>query len=152
MTEPPPKNLLVGGIEISFFVHATEDLDKVIETVQTVIPEELMGEAVFERDDLRGHHGNPIISFKTTIKNKKIATALVEMLVAELREEDRGHLRQYIKEHLDRSGNLYLRMDKQAACRGEIRLGQSDPIHIRVKLGNYRTALTSLISSPHGSS
>ena len=39
--------------------------------------------------------------------------------------------------HLEK-GSLYLRFDKQAAFRGEFKLGVSDPIRVRLRLKKHK--------------
>jgi RNA binding exosome subunit len=43
-----------------------------------------------------------------------------------------------VNRHLDKKGALYLRLDKQEAFFGRIRLGRSDSIRVQIKLSARR--------------
>ena len=122
----------VAYIDIRFFVHATEDLDKVVEAVRRVLPGDYIDDIVFEKANLKGHYGNPITLLETRIKKREIIRAFVENLSSRLDELDKELLRREIDLHLER-GSLYVRLDKQAAFQGELKLCTSDPIRIRIK-------------------
>ncbi len=123
----------IAYIDVRFCVHATEDLDKVLRALQTVLPvENEEYEITFNENATEGHYGNPITFFETRIENKKTLKMLVANLAAKLSSLDKTEL----SETLDRcfeKGSLYLRVDKQAAVQGKIRLVTSDPIRIRVR-------------------
>lgn len=124
-------------IDIRFFVHATEDLDKVIDAVRHVLPVRYMDEIVLERHKAEGHYGNPIFLFETRIRRKDIVKAVVERLSSNLSPREKERLHAEIHQHLEK-GNLYLRLDKQAAFQGEFRLSTVDPIHFRVRFRNRK--------------
>ena len=122
----------IAYIDIRFFAHATEDLDKVVEAVQRVLPSDYMEDIVFKKSNLRGHYGNPITLFEAKIKNKEIIRVLVENLSSHLTELDKETLRREIHLHVEK-GSLYIRLDKQAALQGKLKLCTSDPIRIRIR-------------------
>jgi len=122
----------IAYIDIRFFAHATEDLDKVVKAVQQILPSDYTDDIVFKRDNLRGHYGNPIILFETRIKKKEIIKAFVEKLSSHLNELDKKTLRREIDLHVER-GSLYVRLDKQAALQGEFKLCIADPIRIHLR-------------------
>jgi len=122
----------VAYIDIRFFVHATENLDKVVEAVQHFLPSDYIDDISFKKDNLKGHHGNPITLFETRIKNREIIKAFVENLSSRLDELDKEVLRGEIDSHVEK-GSLYVRIDKQAALQGELKLCVADPIHVRIR-------------------
>ena len=122
----------IAYIDIRFFAHATEDLDKVIEAVQHVLPSDHMEDIVFKKSNLRGHYGNPITFFEAKIKNKETIRALVENLSSHLSELDKETLSREIHLHVEK-GSLYIRLDKQAALQGKLKLCTSDPIRLRIR-------------------
>jgi len=122
----------IAYIDIRFFAHATEDLDKVIEAVQHVLPSDHMEDIVFKKSNLRGHYGNPITFFEAKIKNKEIIRALVENLSSHLSELDKEKLSREIHLHVEK-GSLFIRLDKQAALQGKLNLCASDPIRLRIR-------------------
>jgi RNA binding exosome subunit len=124
--------LPIAYIDIRFCAHATEDPDKVLKAAYNLFPEETIEELTFDKSNVEGHYGNPITFFEKRIKNTKTIKALIENLSANLSSLDKTNL----EETLDRcveKGSLFLRIDKQAAFRGKIKLGKSDPIRIRIR-------------------
>ncbi|MBE0512270.1 hypothetical protein IBX38_04390 [Candidatus Bathyarchaeota archaeon] len=122
----------IAYIDIRFFAHATEDVDKVVEAVQHVLPSNHMEDIAFNKSNLRGHYGNPITLFEAKIKNKETIRALVDNLSSHLSELDKETLSREIRLHVEK-GSLYVRLDKQAALQGKLKLCTSDPIRIRIR-------------------
>ena len=124
--------LPIAYVDIRFCVHATEDLDKVLKAAYTLFPEEQTEEVTFTKNECEGHYGNAITFFETRIKGKKIIKALVENLSAKLGVFDKDQLGKEI-DRCTEKGSLYLRLNKQAAFEGKIKLASSDPIRIRIR-------------------
>jgi RNA binding exosome subunit len=124
--------LPVAYVDIRFCAHATEDVDKVVMAVQNVLPSDHVEDITFTRSKLEGHYGNPITFFETRIKDKETVRALVENLSANLSSLDKDELGRTIERCVEK-GNLYLRLDKQAAVKGKTKLVTSDPIRIRIR-------------------
>lgn len=122
----------IAYIDIRFFAHATEDLDKVVRAAQNVFPSNHMEDFTFEKGNLWGHYGNPITLFEARIKNKETIRALVDNLSSNLSELDKETISREINLHLEK-GRLYIRLDKQAALQGRLRLCTSDPIRICIR-------------------
>ncbi len=122
----------IAYIDIRFFAHATEDPEKVVTAVQHVLPSNHMEDIVFNKSNLRGHYGNPITLFEAKIKNKETIRALVENLSSHLSELDKETLSREIHLHVEK-GSLYVRLDKQAALQGKLKLCTSDPIRLRIR-------------------
>ncbi len=122
----------VAYINVRFFVHATEDLDKVIEAVRHVLPSDYVDTIVFEKNSLRGHYGNSITLFETRIKEREIINAFIENLSLRLDEMDKKMLVREIDLHVEK-GSLYFRLDKQAAFQDKLKLRIEDPIHVRIR-------------------
>lgn len=119
------------------FAHATEDEDKVLAAARNLFPPTQLENISFGRNSLRGHHGNPITLFETEIKDKEILSAVVENLSRGLSPLDKDKLSREAHLHVEK-GSLYLRFDKQAAFRGEFKLGLSDPIRVRLRLKKHK--------------
>jgi len=124
--------LPVAYIDVRFCAHATEDVDKVVMAVQNVLPSDHIEDITFNRSNLEGHYGNPITFFDARIKDKETVRALVENLSANLSSLDKEELGRTIHRCVEK-GSLYIRLDKQAAFQGKIKLVTSDPIHIRIR-------------------
>lgn len=124
--------LPVAYVDIRFCAHATEDVDKVVKAVQNTLPSDHIEDITFKRSNLEGHYGNPITFFETRIKDKETVRALVKNLSANLSSLDKEELGRTINRCVEK-GSLYIRLDKQAALQGKIKLVTSDPIHIRIR-------------------
>jgi RNA binding exosome subunit len=124
--------LPVAYVDVRFCAHATEDVDKVVKAVQNTLPSDHIEDITFKRSNLEGHYGNPITFFETRIKDKETVRALVENLSVNLSSLDKEELGRMIHRCVDK-GNLYIRLDKQAALQGKIKLVTSDPIRIRIR-------------------
>ena len=125
--------LPVAYVDVRFCAHATEDVEKVMKAVQTVLPvyneEDEIG---FNKNTVEGHYGNPITFFDARIKNKKVIKAVVENLAANLGSFENAELSRTLNRCFEK-GSLYLRLDKQAAFQGKIKLVTSDPIRVRIR-------------------
>lgn len=122
----------IAYVDVSFFAHATEDEAKAIEATRNLLPTSQLENIVFNRSNLRGHHGNPITLFETKIKEKGIVKAVAENLSSNLGALDKETLLREINLHVEK-GSLYLRFDKQAAFQGTFKLGVADPIRVRLR-------------------
>jgi hypothetical protein len=121
----------VWYVDLRVFAHATEDPERVLTAVRNVLPPEWVDSVVFKRSDLVGHHGNPIVLFEARVKDRRSVQAVFVKLCSGLGLMEKEVLAGEISKHLER-GNLYLRLDKQSAFLGELRLGSVDAIHVRV--------------------
>ena len=124
--------LPIAYVDIRFCAHATEDQDKVMKAVYNIFPADQSAELTFNTSSVEGHYGNPITFFETRIKNKETVRALVENLSANLSSLDKDELSRELHRCVE-NGSLYLRLDKQAALQGKIKLVTSDPIRIRIR-------------------
>lgn len=117
---------------MSFFAHATEDQNKVLRAVRNILPSEYVDKVSFSKSNLKGEYGNPIIFFKTQIREPKIAESLLANISSNLPAIDKEDLLRHLNLHLN-GGSLYIRLDKQEAFKGKLRLCRADPIRIHIK-------------------
>ena len=123
----------VAYVDVRFCVHATEDEDKVLAAFENVLPIEIEEDKIaFTKSTIEGHYGNPITFFEARIKKQKAIKALVENLSAKLGSLNKSELASTLERCFEK-GSLFLRIDKQAAFEGKIRLVTSDPIRIRIR-------------------
>lgn len=123
--------------EVSAFCHATEILDKVKAALLNIFPESARAdlESSLSITMLEGHYGNPIFVLRLKIEKPELAEALLKHLLASLPAGDLAMLERTLKQRLDSSGNLYLRLDKQRAYLGDIRVYDGDDVvKVKVKL------------------
>lgn len=125
----------IGYIYVRVFAHATEDEEKVLTAVRNILPEEIGGNAAFQKTSLTGHHGNPIILFEAKFTDKQALNGALEKIASGLTTLDKDALNREMKLHLEK-GNLYLRFDKQSAFQGKIRFSSNDPIHFKIHFKN----------------
>ncbi len=129
----------IAYVNIRFLVHATENSKNVERAVCSLVPS--CRETPFRKKELRGYYNNPIALFETRLKDAAAIKAFTEKLAAGLSDADKESI---LKESnlFAEKNDLYLRLDKQAAFKGEFKLRQADPIHIRIRFrkeGKSRT-------------
>lgn len=127
----------IAYINLSFFAHATEDQEKVLSAAKNIFPTEYAEKISFSRSILKGEYGNPIIFFKTEIRDSEIAEALLHNISINLPMVDKEDLLQHLNLHLS-GGNLYIRLDKQEAFKGKFRLCRADPIRLQIRFKTSR--------------
>ena len=116
-------------IEVRAFCHATEEEERVVAALRTV-----MREGEFRREKLEGHFGNPLLVLKARAEGAQ-AMAVWSRLVAVIgKDEALGDL----EERLDDEGVYHLRIDKQKAFLGEIgKASSEDVISLRAKVAAF---------------
>jgi RNA binding exosome subunit len=122
----------IALIDVSLFAHATENEDKVMRAVQNLFPLKYLDSITFRRQNLHGHHKNPIVLFETRTKDKETIQTFVENLSSNLSVVDKENLLEEISRYVEK-GSLYLRLDKQAAFQGNFKLCTADPIRVRIR-------------------
>jgi RNA-binding protein len=122
--------LEVASVRISAIVHATEEIDRVLEALRQVFPEGTFPSKA-ETRKLHGHYGNEIGMINLSIHGA-LARSVLEHLWKGLPSLDRASILDTLDMHLDSSGGLHLRLDKQEVSRGILRLKGQDSIKIRL--------------------
>jgi RNA binding exosome subunit len=123
----------VRQIEISVFVHATEDRSKVVKAVRNLFPRdsELPN---YSETKLKGFFGDPIILIRFMIKKRKLATKILAQSIQDLTSTDYFTLLDELLKRFDDTKNIYLRFDKQKAFSGKLLLNQRDAIKLKVSI------------------
>ena len=134
-------------VDLRAFSYATEDDKRVEGAVRTFLPKE------FEvtRETTQGHYGDRIRTFSARVENADDVRHVLRVF-AKLNEIDR------VIEELDQRVNdncaLLIRLDKQAAFGGRVRLGHGLTLRAKVEaypanreqaVANAREALTALL-------
>jgi len=109
-------------------------MEKVYSALRNVASKEIAERAWISKQDLKGHHGNPIVTIMMKIRGSDLMESFVHSLASRLSDGDKGLLSVELRKHIDADGNLYIRLDKQAALFSRLSLKQEDPIRIRMKL------------------
>jgi hypothetical protein len=120
--------------KVSTLAHATEDEQKIIVALRVLLSKDIE----IKRTKLKGHYGNPIVSFEALIEQKKPLHELWQRLVEKLRASELEKIGEIVDDRMDESCHLYLRFDKQQAYAGELTLTDSgDAIHLTSKVAAY---------------
>ncbi|MDG6933902.1 MAG: hypothetical protein JRN68_04325 [Nitrososphaerota archaeon] len=138
--------LRVESALISFHLHATEDPEKVMKSIEKILG---VQQAAFNIQKLEGHFGNEIASYTAQLEGMQ-AQGLFELVVKSLPQIDKHELLASFEGRVERNIFLYLRLDKQKLVLGRIELGESDPIKLRfrfpktppLELDSFRVMLT----------
>jgi len=123
----------VREVEISTFSHATEDEERVENAITNLLPEENR-DLWLTRKTLKGYHGEPITIVTGKIRTKKGETGVLMRVVQELSSLDQQRILDELEERFDEGGNLYIRLDKQKAYLGKVRLLETDPVKMKFRL------------------
>ncbi len=121
------------------FSHATEAQEKVQAAVRNMLPQALAEELVFSKISLLGHHGNPILLLEAKLTNKEQLPVMLQKIGSALNSMDKQQLSDEISTHIEKH-NLYLRLNKQDAFLGTVKLGSVDPIHLKFHFKNRAAA------------
>jgi len=115
-------------VDLRAFAYATEDEKRVETALRSLLPED----ATLERTESVGHHGDRIVVLSARIE---VADGMRHVLsrLAELDSIDR--VRDELDQRVDDNCALFMRLDKQAAFRGDVRLGHG--ITLRAKVEAY---------------
>ena len=115
-------------VDLRTFCYETEQVTRVERALRTFLPEE------FEvtRTESEGHHGDRIVVLSARVENADGVRYVLAQL-AELPEFER--LLDELDDRVTDNTELFLRLDKQAAFRGEVRRG--DGITLRAKVEAY---------------
>ncbi|MEM0465053.1 MAG: RNA-binding domain-containing protein [Pyrobaculum sp.] len=109
-------------VELSVVIHATEDLDRVVEILR-----KFFGDIPIVVEVYEGHHGNPIYLATSYIDNcdyllERLCNAFGGSIPASAGEGE---------------GLYYLRLDKQALAVGEARaVNHDDVVRLKIRVRN----------------
>ncbi|MFA9517225.1 RNA-binding protein [Halopenitus sp. H-Gu1] len=115
-------------IDLRTFSYATEDEKRVTQALRTFLPED----ATIERAESVGHHGDRIVVLSARVETADGMRYILDRL-GELADLDR--VIDELDERVDDNCSFFCRLDKQAAFRGDVRLGPG--ITLRAKVEAY---------------
>ncbi len=130
------KEKIVSYLELNAFCHATENHHKVEQALLNLIPSEL--KSVFlgklRKIPVTGYYGNPIVVYKAKITYKEGAQEVVKNILSRMDVFDSKEIYRTLGDRVNK-GSIFLRLDKQKAYLGEIKLsGGDDIIQVRIAL------------------
>ena len=115
-------------IDLRTFCYATEDEKRVEEALRQFLPEEFE----IDRVENTGHHGDRIVILSARVETADGMRVVLDQLAA-LDSIDR--VLDELDERVDDNCSFFLRLDKQAAFNGLVRLGEG--ITFRAKVEAY---------------
>ncbi|MFW6000282.1 MAG: RNA-binding protein [Halorubrum sp.] len=115
-------------VDLRAFSYATEDVKRVEQALYSLLPEDVE----LDRVENVGHHGDRIVVLSARVERADEMRHVLDRL-AELEDLDR--VLDELDERVDDNCALFLRLDKQAAFRGEVRLGPG--LTVRTKVEAY---------------
>ncbi|MFC7068902.1 RNA-binding protein [Halobaculum lipolyticum] len=115
-------------VDLRAFCYATEDEKRVADALGTFLPDEFEVDRVVNT----GHHGDRIVVFSARVERADDVRHVLSRLSA-LAEWDR--VLAELDERVDDNNSLFLRLDKQAAFKGDVELGPG--ITFRAKVEAY---------------
>ena len=122
-------------VDLRTFCYATEDEKRVEEALRTFLPDgddEDEDPFPIERVESEGHYGDRILVLSARVENADDVRHVLSRL-ADLESFD--ELMDELDERVTENTELFLRLDKQAAFEGDVRLG--DGITFRGKVEAY---------------
>ncbi|MFC4541998.1 RNA-binding protein [Halosolutus amylolyticus] len=121
-------------VDLRTFCYATEDEKRVEEALRTFLPDSDEDDEPFEieRAESEGHYGDRILVLSARVENADDVRHVLSRL-ADLEEFER--LIDELDDRVTENTELFLRLDKQAAFEGTVRLG--DGITFRAKVEAY---------------
>jgi RNA binding exosome subunit len=118
----------IQSLEISYFVHATEDLERVTRTISGRFG---LSEQP-ELESLEGHFGNRIVRVNHRVTGAEAVPAF-RLLVALIGRDAVKELLAELDLALDDHKALYIRLGKQELMGGIAALSSTDPVRVKVK-------------------
>lgn len=115
-------------VDLRTFCYATEDDKRVEQAIRSFLPDEFE----VERVESKGHHGDRIVVFSARLERADEMRHVLSKL-ADLPNIET--VLDQLDDRVDDNCSFFLRLDKQAAYRGEVALG--DGITFRAKVEAY---------------
>jgi RNA binding exosome subunit len=118
-----------SSITISFFIHSTEDADR----LKKLAMERLgLDSSELNVEKITGHFGNEILSVRAHVIGER-AQAVATRIIEQLSKTARDSIRNEIGKALDEHDSLYLRLDRQSLQDPLLSLSDEEPIRIKLK-------------------
>ena len=123
---------MIDRVSFRAFVAATEDEVRVREALSVFVPLDRIGKTAAQ-----GHFGNEIAILEAALRKKETA-AFLSILREQLPSPDLQRLHREMEDRLEGEGRFHLRLDKQAAYQGLLRLTDSaDALDITILIKTF---------------
>ena len=131
--------MAILNMHFRVFCHATEDEAKVVQALKFA-----SGADELTREVTEGYHGNPIVILEVFIKEKRRSKDFFSKMDVDTLQEIAATL----ERRMDEDCNLYIRIDKQEAFLGNLKMTTSDDaIAVRAKIESYPKKLETAMKS-----
>lgn len=133
----------IKSLELRAYVHATEERERVIQALKSILGEDLWEQAEVTEERYEGHYGNPVTVLTVKINDADKASKAFESILSRLTHGDVSILLHSLDERVDKNGTLYFRLSKQDAYLGRLIVYEADDV-VRVSIsfqGRRRKAL-----------
>lgn len=125
-------DIMIHNIRFREFVYEDENLDELKQAIFNIFPD-----AVIEVEEAEGLTENKILILSGVISKKRHTKDFINKLIA-LDKAVLDKLVDDLDKKVDESGNLFLRLSKEAACDDKIViLDSGDSIHLKIKIAAY---------------
>jgi RNA binding exosome subunit len=114
--------LRIRLLRVRVHAYASEDLDRVRMAVENAVG--ILDEPPVTRY-LEGYFGDRITAMEYVMKDGEKALEILRRILKHIGMSNVG-----VEERSKNNGVIHLRIDKQAACMGEIRVGEADAIKL----------------------
>ena len=131
----------VEKLIIQVLCYATEDPKKVLKAVENVLGADAAKKTSMSSERLEGYYGDPITLMRIFLLDRELCEKVLLRILSNLSNSEREELwrdRSKLGRH---GGKLYIRLDKQEAFLGRIRLSDKDPIRMVAELRGNVEAL-----------
>lgn len=122
----------VLGVTARAICHATEDERKVLKALENVFGS--IEGAKLKREQLSGHYGDPIVLLTLELRDEDRAKTVLENLKKGLSVAEKFTLVSEAFEEKGQEGILYVRLDKQSAYLGRLRLSERDAVKLELRV------------------
>ena len=124
------ETLKVSRVDVSVIVHATENPDRIISALHTLAPGTDLGKMT--RNSATGHYGNPIQILQFRLSHQSRPEQFLAHFWPKMSDLERKTILDQLGSNIDDSGGLHLRIDKQEAVNGRVRVNETEPVRIVV--------------------
>tara|TARA_B100000003_G_scaffold193877_1_gene194663 strand:+ start:385 stop:801 length:417 start_codon:yes stop_codon:yes gene_type:complete len=119
-------------VKINLILHATENENKVLESLENVFGVE---QKDFQIEQVPGHFNNPILLISSKLK-KKNAENFIKVFFSKMKKDDFEEVFENVEDYVTSSG-LNLRISKQKLVSENLTMSKEDAIKINISTPVY---------------
>ena len=135
-------------LDVQASVQATEDADKVKTAIEHIFPQDIRGTLTFKTTKLRGHYHNPIFRIEIQLTQRNLVTQTLSAIGQQLTSDDRDQIARTLASRVNTKGHLFLRLDKQEAYQGRVRIiNRGDSIRLVIRFSGRKPTLNEIETS-----